>query len=221
MEPLASGDRSSPRAVRSRRSLVATHTFIHFEDEEAAYLASLKSIHFDLWSTVRLCEYLQAQFKAEGNPLPEITDAFSTAILVRYSRAFVSGVRKALEEEVMNALDPEQHQQHERFRAFRDKHIAHSVNAFEDTKIQARYCAERLYKEGITSVSAARCRVFGLSSADVEQIIDLCNTFLAHVDAQIEYEQNRLLSVIRAIPLADLFARESSPPFVPDSSKIA
>lgn len=128
---------------------MATHTFVHFEHGEAAALARLQSIHFDLWSAIQLCEYFESQSQ-NGYPPSEITDAFSTAILVRYSRAFVSGVRKGLGEDALAPLSVEQRANHERLRAYRDKHIAHSVNAFEDTKVQARYCEERVQQEGIT-----------------------------------------------------------------------
>jgi len=201
---------------------MATYTFVHFEHDEAAALARLESIHFDFFSTMQLCEYLDARCKESPNGYagPEITDAFSTAILIRYSRAFSSGVRRGLGEEALSILSPEQRANHERIRAFRDKHVAHSVNAFEDTKVQARYCAERVEQEGITSVSAAHYRVVGLSSRDVGDIMDLCKTFLQYVEAERQKEKMRLLSFVRSMPLEDVQSRPSSPVLVPDVSKI-
>jgi hypothetical protein len=198
---------------------MATHTFVHFEHKEAAALAGLQSIHFDLWSAIQLCEYFESQSQ-NGYPPSEITDAFSTAILVRYSRAFVSGVRKGLGEDTLASLSVGQRANHERLRAFRDKHIAHSVNAFEDTKIQARYCEERVQQEGITAVSAAHYRVMGLSSRDVGDVMDLCKALLVYVDAKIEEEKKRLLFVLRSMPIAEVLSRPSSPVLLPDHSKI-
>jgi hypothetical protein len=201
---------------------VATHTFVHFEHEEAATLARLKSIHYDLWSTVQLCEFFEVQCaqSTHGYAGSEITDAFSTAILVRYSRAFVSGVRRGLGEDALATLTPEQRANHERLRAFRDKHIAHSVNAFEDTKVQARYCLERVEQEGITGVTAAHYRVVGLSSKDVNDTMELCKVLLGYVEDEIQREEKRLLAVLRAMPISEVLSRPSEPVLVPDHSKI-
>ena len=198
---------------------MATYTFVHFEHEQAAALAGLQSIHYDLWSAIQLCEYFESQSQ-NGYPPSEITDAFSTAILVRYSRAFVSGVRKGLGEGAMASLSVRQRANHKRLRAFRNKHIAHSVNAFEDTKVQARYCEERVQEEGITAVSAAHYRVVGLSSRDVGDVMDLCKALLVYVDAKIEEEKKRLLYILRSMPIADVLSRASSPVLVADHSKI-
>ena len=201
---------------------MATHTFVHFEHEEAAPLARLKSIHFDLSSTIQLCEYFESQCEhsPHGYAGSEITDAFSTAILVRYSRAFIWGVRRGLGEEALSLRNNEQRAAHERLRAFRDKHVAHSVNAFEETKVQARYCEERVQEEGITGVSAAHYRVIGLSSKDMCDVVELCKALLVYVDDDIEKEQKRLLAVLRAMPLTEVLSRPSEPPLVPDHSKI-
>jgi len=201
---------------------VATHTFVHFEHEEAATLARLASIHFDLWSTIHLCEFFEAQCaeSTHGYAGSEITDAFSTAILVRYSRAFASGVRQGLGEDALASLTPEQRANHERLRAFRDKHIAHSVNAFEDTRVQARYCLERVEQEGITGVSAAHSRVTGLSSKDVNETIELCKVLLSFIDGEIQTEEKRLLNILRAMPISEVLSRPSGPVLVPDHSKI-
>lgn len=201
---------------------MATHTFVHFEHEEAASLARLKSIHFDLTSTIQLCEYFESQCEQSphGYAGLEIADAFSTAILVRYSRTFISGVRRGLGEEALSLLNNEQRAAHERLRAFRDKHVAHSVNAFEETKVQARYCKERVQEEGITGVSAAHYRVIGLSSKDVSDVVELCNVLLVYVDEDIEKEQKRLLAVLRAMPLMEVLSQPPEPPLGPDHSKI-
>ena len=201
---------------------MATHTFVHFEHEEAAELARLQSIKFDLESAVQLCEFFDEQCaqSAHGYACSEITDAFSTAILVRYSRAFVSGVRRGLGNEVLEVLTPEQNRNHQRLRAFRDKHIAHSVNAFEDTKIQARYCLERVEQEGITGVATAHYRVIGLSSKDVSEIQELCRVIVCHVDQEIEKEKVRVLAILRSLPISDVLSRPSTPVLIPDHSQI-
>lgn len=201
---------------------MATHTFTHFEHVEAAELARLQSLRYDLQTAVQLCDFFEDQCAQapHGYPCYELIDAFSTAILVRYSRAFVSGVRRGLGNEIVAVLNPEQQGNHQRMRAFRDKHIAHSVNAFEDTKIQARYCLERVEQEGITAVSAEHHRVIGLSSKDVDDIQDLCRVMIQHLDFQIEKEKVRLLAFLRSMPISEVLSLPLSPALVPDHSRI-
>ena len=201
---------------------MATHTFVYFEHEEAAEIARLQSIKFDLQSTVQLCDFFEEQCaqSAYGYAGPEMTDAFSTAILVRYSRAFVSGVRRGIGSEVLENLPPEQRENHQRIRAFRDKHIAHSVNAFESTKVQARYCLERVEQEGITGVSTEHHRVMGLSSKDVREIQDLCRVMIDHLDREVKKEEARLLAILQSMPVSEVLSRPSIPVLIPDHSQI-
>lgn len=85
---------------------MATYTFVDFERPEAADLARLTSIRYDLTGTIALCDYLLAQIDSAPNgwPAPEVTDAFSTAIVVRYNRAFVTGARHGLRNEELAIL---------------------------------------------------------------------------------------------------------------------
>lgn len=201
---------------------MATHTFVDFEQPEAFELARLTSIEHDLRSARDLCIYLENQFAVAPNGWPpsEITDAFSTAIVVRYSRAFVTGVRHGLGKRELFVLSQEQLDNHNRLRALRDKHMAHSVNAFENTRVQARYCLERVNDEGITSVSAAHYRVFGLSQRDIESLKELCTCLLAHVDQLIDHEKKALLRVIRALPLGKVLTTKASPLISPATARV-
>lgn len=201
---------------------MATHTFVHFEHLEAFELARLTSIREDLISTLALCSYLETQVSESPNgwPASEVTDAFSTAIIIRYNRAFVTGTRHGLRNGELAILSDEQRAAHEHFRALRDKHFAHSVNAFEDTRVQARYCLERVEEEGITSVSAAHYRVVGLNSWELTMIRELCERFLDQLKRLEEDEGRRLLSVIRAMPLAEVLSAKSSPLLSPGTVRV-
>jgi hypothetical protein len=201
---------------------MATHTFVDFEQPEAFELSRLTSIEHDLRSARNLCTYLENQIALapDGWPPADITDAFSTAIVVRYSRAFVTGVRNGLGKRELTVLSQEQLDNHNRLRALRDKHIAHSVNAFENTRVQARYCLERVNDEGITSISAAHYRVFGLSQRDIENLKELCTCLLAHVDQLIDQEKKALLPVIRARPLEEVLTTKASPLMSPTTARV-
>jgi hemerythrin-like domain-containing protein len=110
-------------------------------------------------------------------------------------------------------LTDQQRYKHEYFMAIRDKYIAHSVNAFEESQPVARYWVERVQEEGITSIECNHRRIAGLSEQEFQDIIDLASTWLKYVQQQLREEKNRLLPIVQKIPLQDLF--QSAPKFTP------
>ena len=101
-------------------------------------------------------------------------------------------------------LNLEQQRKHEEFIAIRGKHIAHSVNAYEENQPIARYCLERVQDEGITSIECNHTRVIGLSGAAVDHMLAITDALLRHVDRRIDNEKDRLLPLVRAKPLDDV-----------------
>ena len=71
-----------------------------------------------------------------GPPAPPEKDVFRralwTAAVVSYGRCFKKSQRKALDPD---SLDLESLKLHQEFEAVRDKHIAHSDNAFEQARV--------------------------------------------------------------------------------------
>jgi hypothetical protein len=186
---------------------MATYTWVDLNISEGALLADLNGVSVDLRGARDLAETLKSELVAE-KPNWKLVEPYSTAIVVRYSRPFVTGVRTRLGEEDLFVMTEAQRTAHERLRAYRDKHVAHSVNAFEDNQPQARYCLERVREEGITSIGCSHGRVSGLSSKDIEDVIELTTLMLKHVEARMFQEQARLLVLVREMPLDDVLSGE-------------
>ena len=198
---------------------MAANTFVEIEFAEAADLADLAGAQFDLNSARFLSKTLKDNLETP-NPNFSLVDPYSTAILVRYSRPFVTGVRKRLGEEVLSFLTKAQRKKHDRLRAFRDKHIAHSVNAFEDNQPVGRYWVERVAEEGITAVEVNQSRVIGLSSSDIEDVIELTTTMLAHLDTRLLGEKARILEIVRKMPIDKVIGKSPKPMKGMDMAKI-
>ena len=196
---------------------MATNTFVEIGLPEAADLADLTGIRYDLDSARSLPRLLTEMLEGANY---DLVDPLSTAILVRYSRPFVKGVRKWLGEEALKALTPHQRERHARLRAFRDKHIAHSVNAFEENQPVARYWVERVTDEGISSIECNHTRITGLSSADLEDVIELTTAILSYVDSRLEEEKAKVLEIVRRIPIEKLLNQLQRGPVLPDLKKI-
>ena len=184
---------------------MATHTWVDLRIPEAERLADLAGIIWDLQRARDFAQLLAKEFAAE-RPNWQLVEPLTVAVLVVYSRPFMGGVRLRLGEADLVSLSPEQRARHDHFRAYRDKHVAHSVNVFEENIPRANYCIERVKEEGITGISYGSGRIVGLSGTDVEALIELTRVLESHVEAQIKAEQTRLLPIVRAMPLDSVLA---------------
>jgi hypothetical protein len=167
---------------------------------EAAMLADLHGI---LWDLQRAREFASLVLERSSTHLIE---PLSIAAVVMYSRPFMGGVRLRLGDDDLKSLPADLRGAHEHLRAYRDKHIAHSVNAFEENIPRANYCVERVNDEGITSISWGGGRVVGLSGAEATAIIALTTLLEEQIQARIKAEQERLLPLVRRMPLNEVLA---------------
>jgi hypothetical protein len=191
------------------------NTFVDIHLKEAEHLADLTGIYFDLASARAFARLLKEALDNDQSSY-EVIDALSAATIVRYSRPFVSGVRKSLGEDALSVLTTNQRVRHERLRAFRNKHIAHSVNTFEESQPIARYVVERVSLEGIESIECTHRRIFGLSSADIEDVIELSTVLLAYVEKRRDEQKARILELVRRMPVRDVLSRGRKGPTFPD-----
>jgi hypothetical protein len=191
---------------------MATNAFIEFRLDEAQFLADYTSIAFDLRSAR---DFARAILEETQKPEPNfsLSDPFMVATIIRYARAFSGGVRITFSKEAAPILTEQQRSNHARFLQIRDKYVAHSVNAFEESEPIARYWVERVHEEGITSIECNHRRIVGLSEQDLTDIIDLASTWLQYVQQKLTEEKARLLPIVRKIPLERLF--QTAPSFTP------
>ena len=193
---------------------MAVHTFVEFEMPEAEALADLTGIRYDLESARSFANKFQSVMEGE-QPDYELIDALTTAILVRYSRPFSGGVRKWKSKDALDWMSEDQRRKHKRFRNFRSKHIAHSINAFEENQPIARYILGRENSEGVYSVECHHGRVVGLSSGEIEDVVELTTVMIDYVDRLLDIEKKALLEKIRSMSFDQLLSqrrnRRSSP----------
>src|SRR5215813_5970905 len=198
---------------------MATHSYVDVDLDDARLLADLNGARLDLKSVLRLAKYMRGRFSAADFGL-EIVDAFSTAILVRYSRPFMKGVREQLEENILQDLTESQRKLHEKFIAWRNKHIAHSVNSFEDNRVVAYFNEETVSTEGIQSISVQQNGLVGLGSQDLAEIEEITKAILALIDIRMESEKARVLEVVRKMPVDEVLAKGAKPPQVPNIESV-
>src|SRR5262245_37506995 len=95
-----------------RSAIVATHTWVDLQIPEAAKLADLSGIVWDLQQTREFAKMLAAEH-ATAKPNWQLVAPLSIAIAVMYSRPFLGGVRHRLGEEDLTCLSAEQRAAHD------------------------------------------------------------------------------------------------------------
>lgn len=170
---------------------------------EADKLAAYTGIDYDFSSASDFASMLLASIQSGDYSLAE---PMTIAILVRYSRPFLSGVRMHLGQEALNSLNEEQQIRHKYFMAIRGKHLAHSVNEFEENQPVARYWAERVYDEGIESISCNHTRVIGLGVRDLQFLLEIIAILRKHVNGVLVRERATVLAVVRSKPLDEILS---------------
>jgi hypothetical protein len=198
---------------------MATYRYVDVDLDDARLLADLNGTRLDLKSVLSLAKYLQDRFSA-GDLGLEIVDAFSTAILVRYSRPFMKGVREQLGENILQDLTEPQRKLHEKFIAWRNKHIAHSVNPFEDNRVVAYFNEETVLTEGIQSISVQQNGLLGLGAQDLAEIQEVTTALLGLLNTRIESETAKLLEIVRRMRIDEVLARGVKPPQVPNIESV-
>ena len=188
---------------------MATNAFVEIDIPEAKDFADLNGMDFDLELSRRYAVQIKEQLEKEPPDYTNV-DLLSIAILVQYSRPFAKGVRNRLGDNATAELTEPQLKAHKHYRAWRDKHIAHSVNPFEDNQPVARYWVERFDEEGFTSISCTRSRIVGLAYADAVQIIELIDVLRSHIKNELKAESEKILQIVRLLPKNDVLEMAQS-----------
>lgn len=184
---------------------MATHTWVDLHMPEAALLADLNGVAGDLRRAREYADMVLNALEGEHPNLP-LVEPLSIAMAVTYARAFSGGVRYHLNEEDLAALSDSQRAHHQFFRDYRDKHLAHSVNEFEENLARAYYCIERVETEGITSVGYGGGRLVSLGSDLVRALIEITHVLEDGVRKKIKIEEEKLFSLVRSIPIETVLA---------------
>lgn len=173
---------------------MAHYANYRFPVPEARQLASLESISVDLQAVLEYCDRLD---QLRGQKLDsQLWEALGAAAVVRYARCFSPGARDELEHAMLDRAPAELKLSHKYFIAVRSKHVAHSVNEFEenDVTVTIRQDGESLEIQGIGSHHG---RVAGLAFQDVDRLRELCNWVLQETRQAAAVERAQLLPLAR------------------------
>lgn len=127
------------------------HLIVEIDYPDAEYLAAYHSIFRDLMvADDAVDRLLGMDMNSEENRC--LIESLYISALVSYIRGFTSGKRATrLSTEVFSKLDGAE-AVHNYFKDIRDKHIAHSVNPFEQVKVGLRLTPKTSNKKEVISV---------------------------------------------------------------------
>ena len=170
----------------------APRKLVRFPVPEAHRLASLGSISSDLHAVLRYCtEAIQASRDHAG---PSVEQALREAAVVRYGRCFATGVRAPLPRDLFELAPDGVRVSHEHFIDVRNKHVAHSVNEYEETDVVI--LLEKVgHRYEIFDVGTAHVQRSALDGSDLPRLMELTKWLLEEVENLSEAERKLLFDL--------------------------
>lgn len=182
-------------------------------------LASLAGINADLDRVLEYCDlmidrYAGAHLKKSPFDIVGFTtqvdfidwEALSTAASVAYARCFVSGVRQSLDTALLNGASLDLLSTHNFVLNLRNKHVAHSVNSFEENSVNVFVDDSFRSSAEIVSVVPTHTRQSGLAFDDPEKLKQLATWWLSKVREEISAETQVVLQLVQVMPLEEIRA---------------
>lgn len=176
-----------------------------FPVPEAAWYASLIGIQSDLNGVIEYCDYLLNNEVATKRDFV-LWEGLCSAAVVRYARCFASGVRERLPQSLVEDADPKLRAFHEYIIELRNKHVAHSVNPFEENDVTVQIGEHFKESKEIVAITGAHGRTVGLGIGEEDQLKILAQWVLEKVRTTMKEEREQLLPLAHKKSLADLKA---------------
>ncbi len=189
---------------------MADWRFVNLNRPEACLLADLVSQAEDLQTTANLCDLALAEF-SKGSSVVGLREALTNAAVVRYSRCFAKPVRTKIPNSLLGELPETQNTDHKFFIVLRNKYIAHSVNAFEETKIVAYLVPEEIGPRGVASIGVQHDRLASLGAEDFTRLKALSSELHHRMSIIIEEEKRKVLEAARKLPVDGLYSQVDPP----------
>lgn len=188
-----------------------------FPVPKAARLASLVGLMSDMQQVLAYCNRMIDRYSGShlkkspfdivgfSTPVDFIEwEALSTATCVSYARCFISGVRQSLDSKLLETAESEYKTLHNFVVDLRNKHIAHSVNSFEENTVTVHLGEHFKSSCEIQTVTPSHTSVAGLSFDAPEKLKHLAEWWLSKIDEEMTTERVRVLKAAQATPLLNL-----------------
>lgn len=169
---------------------------------EAEHLGDLSLIVLDLRSTIDICRRLIEELQ-KGEQDGVLIEALWTAALVKYTRCFATGKRLGLDEKIFEHFEGDPLGTHGYFIDMRNKHVAHSVNLFEEVRVGVVLSAPSAEARKVEGVAVLTRKLISAEVDGVRNLITLASTLHKRVAELAKQEQDDLLKWAQGRPVSD------------------
>lgn len=175
--------------------------------EEATRLAELGAVAQDLGAVMETCRRIEGLSNENSND-HILIEGLWTAALVRYARCFTEAKRQELTESIFDGFHGQPIAAHRYYIDMRNKHIAHSVNPFEQTYAGVVLTPETSKVKSVVGVTTLAMRHIVCDLNGVHQLGVLAKIVLGKVCEKAKDCEKKLLARIKALPIEDLYRIE-------------
>jgi hypothetical protein len=188
------------------------------KSEKAKKLADYAAILLDLKFCIACCDRTIEVLEAKSEDVV-LLRAMWTAALVSYARCFATGVRYGLTPGIFDHFQGEPQAAHNYYLQLRNKHIAHSVNPFEQIVVGAVLSPKDAQERSVEGIATLLGVNLSDSVESVGQLRTLARAVGKHVNMLREQLQAEVLEETKAVPIDDLYNRVNPRVTVPPSSE--
>lgn len=184
---------------------------VQVDYEEAKVLADYTLIFQDLTFTVEILKRLRQLLKENSEDRVLIESLWTTA-LISYARCFSSGKRLGLSEDIFKNknLEGDPVGCHKHYVDLRNKHIAHSVNPFEQVAVDLQLSPPDSTKQEVLAVAVLSMRLICTDIEGVETLLRLALIARKEVSKLAKEYEDKTLEVGKGLPLKDLYSKARS-----------
>lgn len=181
------------------------------EYKEAKILADLTLVLQDLTFTVDILKRLIKLLKDDSKD-NILIQSYWTASLISYVRCFSAGKRLGLSEDIFKntKLEDDPLGCHHYFKNLRDKHIAHSVNPFEQIVVDLQLSNPKSKKREVLGVSILSQKLICTTVEGAETFLRLALIAREEVRKQAKEYENKTLEVGKKLPIDVLYSKGRS-----------
>ena len=178
--------------------------FAKLEFDEAQELAHLESISQDLFFVVQVTKKLAALLDSASDDHVTIRSLY-TAALVAYVRCFTSSKRRPLSPDIYASLPGDPLGCHAYYKNMRDKHIAHSVNPFEEMMVGALLSPSDSPARKVEGVGCLVASRLTDTKEGVEQLGQLAAFAYNHLKAITSQLRDQVLAKAKTLNVDSLY----------------
>lgn len=194
--------------------------FVEVTYPEAKTLAGYESCKSDLEYTKSALELLQILLKSNKKEDGLVCTALWNSSLLAYARCFTDGIRVKVDPlNVFSDLKGDLITSHKYFISLRDKHVAHSVNPFEQVKI-AVILAPKNQEKKVRGVSPQSIKLLYLDSDGVRSLYELSCIVFNFIDEKCKEFGRKTFEVASKDNIDNLYKKARPKLIVPSPIEV-